>query len=59
MDFLGLLGFVIFWVVLQRWILPKFGVPTRMNPNVCRVPAKKERNLSEEEQIVNKAEKPV
>ena len=28
MDFLGLLGLVIFWVVLQRWILPKFGVPT-------------------------------
>jgi hypothetical protein len=26
-----------------------------MSPNVCRVPAKKERNLSEEEQIVNKA----
>jgi len=59
MDFLGLLGFVIFWVVLQRWILPKFGVPTWMSPNVCRVPAKKERNLSEEEQIVNKAGGPV
>jgi len=30
-----------------------------MSPNVCRVPAKKERNLSEEEQIVNKVEEPV
>ena len=59
MDFLGLLGFVIFWVVLQRWILPKFGVPTCMTPTVCPVPAQKERHLSEEEQIVNKVEGPV
>jgi len=30
-----------------------------MNPSVCRVPAKKERNFSKEKQIANKAEKPV
>jgi hypothetical protein len=30
-----------------------------MSPSVCSVSAKKERNLSEEEQIANKVEKPV
>lgn len=25
---LWLLGFVVFWVVLQRYILPKFGIGT-------------------------------
>jgi hypothetical protein len=28
MDFLWPLGFLVVWVVLQAWILPKLGVPT-------------------------------
>lgn len=27
-DLLLILGFVAFWVVLQKYILPRFGVPT-------------------------------
>jgi hypothetical protein len=59
MDFLGLLGFFIFSVVLQRSILPKFGVLTCLKTTVCRVPGEKKRDFSEEGQIANKAEKPV
>ncbi len=28
MELLLFVGFVVFWVVLQTWILPKLGVPT-------------------------------
>jgi hypothetical protein len=28
MDFLWLVGFLVVWVVLQAWVLPKLGVPT-------------------------------
>jgi len=27
-DWAPILGFVILWFVLQRWILPRLGVPT-------------------------------
>jgi hypothetical protein len=27
-DFLMLIGFLVFWVALQRYILPRFGVQT-------------------------------
>jgi hypothetical protein len=27
-DVLLLVGFLVFWVVLQKYILPRFGVPT-------------------------------
>jgi len=27
-DWLALLLFVVAWVVLQNWLLPRFGVPT-------------------------------
>ncbi len=27
-DFLYLIGFIVFWYVLNRWILPRMGVQT-------------------------------
>jgi hypothetical protein len=27
-DILLLIGFLVFWIVLQKYILPRFGVPT-------------------------------
>jgi hypothetical protein len=27
-DLLLILGFVVFWIVLQSWLLPRLGVPT-------------------------------
>lgn len=30
-DFALILGFFAFWIVLNRWILPWFGVPTCMS----------------------------
>ena len=27
-DFLILMGILVFWIVLQKYILPHFGVPT-------------------------------
>jgi len=28
MDYLWPIGFIVIWVVLQAWLLPKLGVPT-------------------------------
>jgi len=28
MDYLWPIGFIVIWVVLQAWVLPKLGVPT-------------------------------
>jgi len=28
MDWVGLLVVLIVWIVLQTWVLPRFGVPT-------------------------------
>jgi len=28
MDYLWPLGFLVVWIVLQAWVLPKLGVPT-------------------------------
>jgi hypothetical protein len=28
MDYLGVLGFVAAWFVLNKWVLPRCGVPT-------------------------------
>jgi len=28
MDYLWPIGFLVIWVVLQAWVLPKLGVPT-------------------------------
>ena len=39
--------FVIVWVLLQAWILPRMGVSTRMNPDSCRVPDR-DRDRTEE-----------
>ena len=30
-EFLILLGVVLFWITLNRWILPWFGIPTCMS----------------------------
>jgi len=27
-DMLGILAILVVWVVLQTWVLPRFGVPT-------------------------------
>jgi hypothetical protein len=27
-DLLLILGFVVFWILLQAWLLPRLGVPT-------------------------------
>jgi hypothetical protein len=38
-DFLLLTGLLIFWVTLNRWILPWFGIPTCMSGGCCPNPA--------------------
>lgn len=35
MQFIYALGFVVFWIVLQAWILPWFGISTCIG-NSCR-----------------------
>lgn len=37
MDALILLGFVVLWIVLQVWVLPRLGVPTCLG-GACRPP---------------------
>ncbi len=37
-DFLVFGGFLVFWMVLNRWLLPQFGIRTCMS-GVCSQPA--------------------
>ena len=38
-DALIVIGFVVFWIVLNRWVLPRFGVQTCMSGACQRVPS--------------------
>jgi len=44
MEYLQVLLIFVGWFALQKWILPKLGVPTWMEPNGCRVPANKNKD---------------
>lgn len=37
-DLLLVVGFLVFWIALNRWILPWFGVQTCMSGACARVP---------------------
>lgn len=37
-DLLLVIGFLVFWIALNRWILPWFGVQTCMSGACARVP---------------------
>lgn len=55
MDILLAVGVFAAWIVLQKWVLPKLGVPTWLEPN-CRVPAKKDDEQSTAEQAKSVSE---
>jgi hypothetical protein len=38
--------FFVGWIALQRWILPRFGIPTCMS-GACRVPVKNTKQAQE------------
>lgn len=38
MDLLYFILLIFIWFVLQKWILPKMGISTWLNPNTCRGP---------------------
>ena len=40
-DVLFVVGFIAFWIALNRWILPWFGVQTCMSGACARVPQDK------------------
>lgn len=42
MDFLFLIGFFVVWFVLNRWVLPKFGIYTCLSGS-CRLPEREEK----------------
>lgn len=37
-DFLLVAGFLVFWITLNRWILPWFGIQTCMSGGCCSIP---------------------
>lgn len=49
MDILKIIGFIVFWFVLNRWILPRLGVPTCLSGG-CGLPVREDKkNVSNDD----------
>ncbi len=50
-DFMVLGGFLVFWIVLNRWLLPYFGIQTCMSGACSRPPQTQSINLGEKAEM--------